>query len=129
MQTRKIKLLRLSLLYVFFLGVFIFKGNAQLGFCSGNSGDPIFIEDFGTGTGNNPLPNGTTTYNYANGFPNDGFYTVANGSFGNPFDWHEVFDHTPGDTNGKFLMVNADFTPGEFYRTCLLYTSPSPRDS
>lgn len=65
------------------------------------------------------MPSGTTTYNYINGFPNDGFYTVANGSFGNPFGWHEVLDHTPGDANGKFLMVNADFSAGEFYRTLI----------
>ena len=91
--------------------------NAQLGFCGGNSGDPIFVEDFGTGIGNSMLPNGTTTYNYINTFPNDGFYTVSNGSFGNPYDWHEVEDHTPNDTNGKFLIVNAGFSAGEFYRT------------
>lgn len=91
--------------------------NAQLGFCTGNSGDPIFVEDFGTGTVNSSLPNGTTTYNYVNGFPDDGFYTVSNGSLGNPFDWHQVEDHTPNDTDGKFLIVNAGFSTAEFYRT------------
>ncbi|WP_411766010.1 T9SS type B sorting domain-containing protein [Winogradskyella sp. A3E31] len=92
---------------------------AQLGFCSGNSGDTIFTENFGTGTTNNPLPAGTTNYNYSNGYPDDGFYTVTNGTFGNPFDWHETTDHTPGDTNGKCLIVNAGFTAGEFYRTTI----------
>ena len=58
-----------------------------MGFCAGNSGDPIFTETFGTGTTNNALPVGTTTYTYINGFPNDGFYTVSNGTFGNNFDW------------------------------------------
>jgi gliding motility-associated-like protein len=91
--------------------------NAQLGFCQGNSGDPIFNEDFGTGIVNSSLPDGTTTYTYTSGYPDDGFYTVANGSFGNPYDWHEVEDHTPDDVDGKFLIVNADFNPGEFYRT------------
>lgn len=94
-----------------------FTANAQLGFCSGNSGDPIFTEDFGVGTVNSPLATGTTTYIYTDAFPDDGFYTVTNGSFGNPFDWHQVEDHTPNDTDGKFLIVNAGFTPGEFYRT------------
>ncbi|MFK7834541.1 MAG: gliding motility-associated C-terminal domain-containing protein [Winogradskyella sp.] len=104
-----------------FLLIFIvfssFIANAQLGFCSGNSGDPIFVEDFGTGNGNVILPNGTTTYNFVNTFPDDGFYTVSNGSFGNPFDWHEVEDHTPNDTDGRFLIVNAGFSAGEFFRT------------
>ena len=92
---------------------------AQLGFCTGNSGDPIFTEDFGTGTTNNALPAGTTTYNYSNGFPNDGFYTVSNGTFGNAYDWHQIGDHTPADSNGKCLIVNASFSAGEFYRTII----------
>ncbi|WP_431157244.1 gliding motility-associated C-terminal domain-containing protein [Winogradskyella poriferorum] len=91
--------------------------NAQLGFCQGSSGDPIFLENFGTGSSFSALPNGTTTYNFSASFPDDGFYTVSNGSFGNPFDWHEIEDHTPGDSDGKFLIVNAGFSAGEFYRT------------
>ena len=74
------------------------------------------MEDFGTGLTNSMLTSGTTTYQYINGFPDDGFYTVSNGSFGNPFEWHEVEDHTPSDVNGKFLIINADFTAGEFFR-------------
>lgn len=93
--------------------------NAQLGFCSGSSGDPIFEENFGAGVGNTALPPGTTTYAYDSGFPNDGFYTVRNGSFGNGYDWLEINDHTPNDTDGRFLIVNAGFNPGEFYRTTI----------
>ncbi|WP_179318603.1 gliding motility-associated C-terminal domain-containing protein [Winogradskyella helgolandensis] len=106
---------------ILFCCVFFFsiQVRAQLGFCSGNSGDPIFSENFGTGTVNSVLPDGTTTYYYTDGFPDDGFYTLGNGSFGNGFDWHEVEDHTPGDTDGKFLMVNAGFSAGEFYRTTI----------
>ncbi|AUC82866.1 T9SS type B sorting domain-containing protein [Lacinutrix sp. Bg11-31] len=89
---------------------------AQLGFCNGNSGDPIFIETFGAGVGQNALPAGTTTYAYANGVdPNDGFYAVSNTT--NYFDWFSIQDHTAGDTNGKMLVINSDFTSGEFYRT------------
>ncbi len=88
---------------------------AQLGFCNGNSGDPIFVEDFGTGTTNGPaLASGTTTYNYTSFSPSDGNYTIASTS--NYFDWHVVNDHTPNDTNGKMFIVNASFTAGEFYR-------------
>lgn len=90
---------------------------AQLGFCSGNSGDPIFTETFGTGTTNNRLPAGTTTYTFVTGTPSDGFYTVSNRS--NFFDWHDVPDHTPNDTNGKMLIINASFTADEFYRTTI----------
>ncbi len=89
--------------------------NAQLGFCGGNSGTSIFTEDFGTGLTDGPaLPLGTTTYDFVTGTPNDGDYTIS--STTNYFTWPNVGDHTPGDTNGKTLIVNASFTAGEFYR-------------
>ena len=89
--------------------------SAQLGFCGGNSGDPIFTEDFGSGTIDGPaLPAGTTTYNFTTGTPNDGSYTIS--STTNYFDWLSIQDHTPGDTNGKSFIVNASFTAGEFYQ-------------
>lgn len=88
---------------------------AQLGFCPGSSGDPIFEEDFGTGTTNGPqLPAGTTTYTYTSGAPDDGFYTLSSST--NYFSWHDTQDHTPNDTDGKALIINADINPGEFFR-------------
>jgi len=104
---------------IFFVLVVFFSLslNAQLGFCGGNSGEPIFTEDFGAGTTNVALPLGTTTYTFANSQPNDGFYTVSNRT--NWFDWHDIQDHTEGDTNGRSLVVNADFTAGEFYKTAI----------
>ncbi|VXB32983.1 T9SS type B sorting domain-containing protein [Maribacter litoralis] len=88
---------------------------AQLGFCGGNSGDPIFTEDFGAGTTDGPeLPAGTTSYQFTTGTPNDGDYTIT--STTNYFDWLSLQDHTPGDTNGKAFIVNASFTAGEFYQ-------------
>ena len=88
---------------------------AQLGFCEGNSGDPIFMENFGTGTSDGPaLPAGTTTYTFTTGAPDDGSYTIS--STTDYFDWINVQDHTPGDTNGKSFIVNASFTAGEFYQ-------------
>ena len=89
----------------------------QLSFCTGNSGDPIFTETFGTGITNIQLPVGTTTYTFANAIPSDGFYTVSSTS--NYFDWHDIADHTANDTDGRMLIVNADFTAGEFYRTSI----------
>ena len=97
-----------------FIGDFSY---AQLGFCSGNSGDPIFIETFGTGTNYGPpLPVATTTYTFV-GFdgPQDGQYTVGSSTF--QYGWNMPSDHTPGDTNGKALIVNASFITGEFYKT------------
>lgn len=105
----------LLFLVLMFVGLSTQLLKAQLGFCNGNSGDPIFTETFGTGTGFGPaLGAGITTYSFANGTPNDGSYTIANRT--NFFDWHDSQDHTPNDINGKSLIVNADFTAGEFYR-------------
>ncbi|WP_336127897.1 T9SS type B sorting domain-containing protein [Mesoflavibacter sp. CH_XMU1422-2] len=103
---------------IIFIVLFSFEdGYAQLGFCNGNSGDPIFTETFGAGTTQTPLPAGTTTYTFSSATPNDGFYTVSSSTAF--FDWHDVSDHTEGDSNGKCLIVNADFTAGEFYRTTI----------
>jgi len=90
---------------------------AQLGFCQGNSGDPIFNETFGTGTTFGPeLPIGTTTYEFVNSNgPQDGEYTLANQT--NQFGWNMPNDHTVGDINGKALIVNANSIAEEFYTT------------
>lgn len=105
-------------IFTIFCVFFSFENTfAQLGFCQGNSGEPIFVEDFGTGTDYGPpLPAGTTTYAFV-GFngPQDGQYTVGSNTF--TYGWNMPSDHTPGDTNGKALIVNASFTPGEFYTT------------
>ncbi len=90
---------------------------SQLGFCDGSKGDPIFEENFGIGTDFGPeLSTGTTNYNYiaTGGPPIDGQYTISS-QINNWFDWHNIEDHTPNDTNGKMLIVNAAFTAGEFY--------------
>lgn len=104
-----------NIFFIIILTSYVINVNAQLGFCNGNSGDPIFTENFGAGTTNVPLPVGTTSYAFANVQPNDGFYTVSNRT--NWYGWHDIPDHTAGDTNGRSLVVNADFTAGEFYKT------------
>ena len=87
----------------------------QLGFCEGDLGDPIFTEDFGTGTTNGPaLDPSVTTYTYVNNAPEDGFYTISSnlqqlGSF------HSGLDNKPGDVNGRAFIVNASFTADQFY--------------
>lgn len=99
-----------------FLSLMVQNTYAQLGFCTGNSGDPIFTEDFGFGTSDGPaLPAGFTSYNYTGGTPSDGSYTIS--STTNYYDWHDTNDHTPNDTDGKMLIVNASYTAGGFYQT------------
>lgn len=116
MQNSCLDLKILLLLCIFFLSTDLY---GQLGFCQGNSGDPIFTETFGTGTNYGPpLGAGTTTYSFV-GFngPQDGEYTIGSSTFA--YGWNLPSDHTPGDTNGKALIVNASFTTGEFYTTAV----------
>ncbi|WP_418510336.1 T9SS type B sorting domain-containing protein [Corallibacter sp.] len=114
----KLSIIKFRFISIFLCALFCNSINAQLGFCSGNSGDPIFLETFGSGTTNGPaLAAGTTSYNYVNDSPDDGNYTISSST--NWFDWHATQDHTPNDTNGKCFIVNADFTSGEFFRTTI----------
>ncbi|GAB1858565.1 hypothetical protein MHTCC0001_34040 [Flavobacteriaceae bacterium MHTCC 0001] len=111
MQLVKKNLITNILILAFFTGL---KAHAQLGFCTGNSGDPIFIEDFGSGKNDVPIPSGSTTYKFTKGMPVDGAYKVSSNS--NWFGWFSGSDHTPGDANGRSLIVNASANPGEFFR-------------
>jgi gliding motility-associated-like protein len=92
-------------------------GMAQL--CTGSLGDPVVNITFGSGANPGPpLPAATTNYSFtSSGCPNDGSYTVVNSTadcFGNT--WHTLTqDHTPGDANGYFMLVNAAALPGVFY--------------
>lgn len=91
--------------------------SAQLSFCQGVGGPPIFNEDFGQGTANGPpLAPGITNYTYASNSPEDGFYTLTNNMQRVITASHNTGDHT-GNADGKALVVNADFTPGIFYQT------------
>lgn len=104
-----------KILLLSFLVSNIITYGQQLGFCQGSKGDPIFTEDFGSGTGFGPqLAAGVTTYTYTPGRPNDGSYTIYNNTNG-WWDWRANEDHSPNDIDGKFLIVNAAFTAGEFY--------------
>ena len=78
----------------------------------------LFSETFGSGNNYGPaLPAGTTTYSYrSNVGINDGQYTIANTPYAGKTDWQDMTDHTPGDTNGYMMVVNASYDPGEFYR-------------
>ncbi|TBW29136.1 T9SS type B sorting domain-containing protein [Gramella sp. KN1008] len=88
---------------------------AQLSFCNGSKGDPIFHEDFGSGSGlGEELPAGVTNYNFVERGPGDGEYTVADLSYGLN-SWHQNSPNT-AISNGRALIVNADFSAGRFYR-------------
>ncbi len=90
---------------------------AQLGFCEGSKGDPIFHEDFGSGNSSGPsLPPGTTNYTYVTGDPQDGQYTISNEIGKDISGWHSSLPQTTL-SNGKALIINADYTAGQFYRT------------
>lgn len=110
----------LKIIIAILLLCFVSTLNAQLGFCTGSKGEPIFTENFGNGTNHGPpLPPGTTNYNFVAGTPNDGSYTLFYRTNLNP-SWHFSLDRTPDATNGingKALIVNADQnTSGDFYR-------------
>src|SRR5262249_9166356 len=85
--------------------------------CTGSLGDPVVKITFGAGQNPGPLLNAATTgYTYTmTDCPPDGSYTVRNassGCFNNT--WWGITDHT-GDVGGYFMLVNASYTPGDFY--------------
>ncbi|MDT0690094.1 T9SS type B sorting domain-containing protein [Salegentibacter sp. F188] len=103
-----------------FLLLFVFSCTysfAQLGFCEGSKGDPIFQEDFGSGNGSgSPFPAGTTTYSYVTGDPQDGQYTISGGIGQQILSWHDFLPNTTLSSD-RALIVNADFTSGQFFKT------------
>lgn len=107
---------RLFLSILFSFSVFT-SAFAQLGFCSGSKGDPIFHEDFGSGSGTgSPLAPGITSYSFKNGDPQDGSYTISDQFSGKIRGWHRSLPKTT-KSNGRALIVNADYTAGLFYQT------------
>ena len=78
--------------------------------CNGSVGDPTALIDFGSGGGSGSYPGIASGYEFAPGScPIEGQYSIAGAAFfcfSN--SWHTVpGDHTPGDQNGKMLIVNA----------------------
>ena len=112
----------LRFLFSISVGWLLFSGVA--------SAQIINIETFGNGPyPGPPLSGNQTTYTYnapsqpAN-YPNilmDGDYVLATDSQQGFTAWASIGDNTTG--NGYMLLVNADDN-----QSCLLYTSPSPRD-
>lgn len=110
--------MRTRFLLFFFCIAFPFSGVAQL--CTGSLGNPVVHIDFGAGgVQGQPLGSAVTDYAFKNeDCPTDGQYTIRS-STANCFNntWFTLTqDHTPGDTNGHMMIINADYTPGVFYR-------------
>ncbi|HLG40844.1 MAG TPA: hypothetical protein VI461_14290, partial [Chitinophagaceae bacterium] len=103
----------LPLLTYLFFG-FTYSSSAQV--CNGSLGDPVINETFGT-RGYQLAPY-KTTYQLVGGCPNSmGTYTLSGFLFGcGPRSWVQmVGDHTPNDSEGNYMLVNAASTPGTVY--------------
>ncbi|CAM4215557.1 T9SS type B sorting domain-containing protein [Gillisia limnaea] len=92
---------------------------AQLGFCKGSKGDPIFHETFGAGTSTgSPLSPGTTNYVFVSQDPQDGEYTISDEISLTIQGWHPFLPETV-ISNGRALIVNAGFSAGKFHQTTI----------
>ncbi|MGB7786045.1 MAG: T9SS type B sorting domain-containing protein [Salinimicrobium sp.] len=102
-----------SLLFVLLL-LFSAEAFAQLEFCTGSKGDPIFHEKFDDAS---PLSPQVTNYKHVFGDPYDGEYTIADDIGNRIGGWHKYLPNTTL-SNGNALIVNADDnSSGRFYRT------------
>ncbi|MFZ9388555.1 MAG: gliding motility-associated C-terminal domain-containing protein [Chitinophagaceae bacterium] len=100
-----------------------FDSVAQL--CTGSLGNPVVNIHFGNATNPDLSFTPPAAYTYiASACPNDGYYTVVSeteGCFGN--SWLSVMaDHTGG---GAFMLVNASYEPGDFFRTTVSNLCPN----
>ncbi|MCR8559354.1 gliding motility-associated C-terminal domain-containing protein [Mucilaginibacter sp. BJC16-A38] len=111
MRTSWIKLFLLAACLCFFK-----QSHGQTQECTGSLGDPVFKEDFGSGTNPGPaLGSAVTNYPYVGSdCPNDGNYTIINRTSGCFSGWRTMTDHT-GNPNGYFMLINASSQPGLFY--------------
>ncbi|MCP3105252.1 gliding motility-associated C-terminal domain-containing protein [Myxococcus sp. K15C18031901] len=103
-------------------------GASSSEFCEGVLGPAAIAVDFGSGDNPGaPLPAGATTYTYnPNCAISPSQYTRRSHSIDCRAPWHSIVeDHTPGDRNGYFLMVDADSQPGELYRTTVNGLTPA----
>lgn len=88
-----------------------FSANAQLEFCKGLKGNPVFIEDFGKVSSKQSAKSiGETTYKFsANKPPKEGEYTVSSKFDFFPY-WFDTKDHTDIKRKGQALIINASET-------------------
>ncbi len=112
-------MIRFRLLFLFFMILLLSYQRSYGQLCTGSLGDPVVNITFGSGPNPGaPLGPGITNMQYiSTDCPNDGQYTIintTNGCFGNA--WYNLSeDHTPGDSKGYFMLINASFSPSDFY--------------
>ncbi len=101
---------------VFCCVIIALSSKAQL--CRGSLGDPVVDITFGAGTNPGP-PLSTTTTNisyFGADCPEDGNYTIINSTNSCFQDaWFTLASDHTGDANGYFMLVNASYTPSDFY--------------
>ncbi len=97
-----------KILFLLFIVSAITKINAQLEFCKGLKGNPVFVENFGKFTvKQNAKLIGKTDYKYSgNKAPKEGEYTITSKFDYYPY-WFETKDHTDIRSKGQALLVNA----------------------
>ncbi|MEO6721925.1 MAG: gliding motility-associated C-terminal domain-containing protein [Ferruginibacter sp.] len=124
MPKSTVLLSRLFYLRSLLLCITILSANAKAQLCSGSLGDAVVNITFGSGGGpSSYVPANSYTY-FSSPCPDDGFYTVTNQTsncFGD--SWHTVSsDHSGG---GAFMLVNASYTPGDFFITTVTDLCPN----
>jgi gliding motility-associated-like protein len=102
---------------ILFAALYLYAGTSGFSqLCTGSLGDPVVKIDFGGPGSYPPVPVLDGYIFQGTSCPDDGYYTVARSSptcFNDA--WHLLnADHT--GNGGYFLLINATFTPGDFYR-------------
>tara|TARA_Y100001947_G_scaffold75713_1_gene63993 strand:+ start:2490 stop:4349 length:1860 start_codon:yes stop_codon:yes gene_type:complete len=101
--------MRLFIIFLFLS--FAIPAKAQLGFCGGSKGDPIFQFDFSNSGASFQQ---YTTYNLVAQSPQDGSYTVSSNLDIQSDSWHNYFPQTTV-SNGNAMIVNASYEAGLFF--------------
>lgn len=104
---------------ILLISLFTIAKRSHAQFCTGTVGDPAVIITFGANAPlNNPLSQVQQPYEFTKSTcPEEGFYSVTN-STSQCFNhlWGVLpFDHTPLDSKGNFLLVNALPGPTTIY--------------
>jgi gliding motility-associated-like protein len=104
---------------IYFFIIFIFINQfVQAQLCYGSLGDPVVNITFGNQSNALvPLKAGLTNLQYLKaGCPNDGYYTITSSSY-NCFSssWFDISQDHTGDNEGRFMLINASYTPNDFY--------------
>ena len=101
----------MKLSFTFIVLLISYSSFAQLGFCAGSKGDPIFQFDF---SGSGQSFQQYTSYNLVSQSPEDGSYTVSSNLDIQSDSWHNYFPQTT-ESNGNAMIVNASYDSGLFF--------------